>query len=155
MLQIFSFKMKYILSLFLLTIVFLTNVHAQDSSGAWKTLSKVTFKKQYDDLLGFKIDIPVFSEEVKAMDGKEITVRGYIVPTNGYKSHSDFVFSAFPYNMCFFCGGAGPETVMEVEAKESITYTAEVITIKGKLELNDQDPNRLMYTLKDAVLIKS
>lgn len=147
--------MKYLIYFFSLTMLFSTKALAQETQGAWKTLSKVTFKKQYDDLLGFKIDIPVFSDEVKALDGKEITVRGYIVPTNGYKSHSDFVFSAFPYNMCFFCGGAGPETVMEVEAKESITYTAEVITIKGRLELNDEDPNRLMYTLRDAVLIKS
>lgn len=147
--------MKYLIYFFSLTMLFSTKTLAQETQGAWKTLSKVTFKKQYDDLLGFKIDIPVFSDEVKALDGKEITVRGYIVPTNGYKSHSDFVFSAFPYNMCFFCGGAGPETVMEVEAKESITYTAEVITIKGRLELNDEDPNRLMYTLRDAVLIKS
>jgi hypothetical protein len=147
--------MKYALTFVFLTSLFAFNSNAQDTQGAWKKLSKVTFKKQYDDLLGFKIDIPVFSEEVKSMNGKEITVRGYIVPTNGYKSHSDFVFSAFPYNMCFFCGGAGPETVMEVESKESITYTAEVITIKGTLELNDEDPNRLMYKLKDAVLVKS
>ncbi|MEZ4983104.1 MAG: hypothetical protein R2769_16265 [Saprospiraceae bacterium] len=39
--------------------------------------------------------------------------------------------------------------------QESITYTAEVITIKGTLEPNDEDPNRLMYKLKNAVLVKS
>jgi hypothetical protein len=57
--------------------------------------------------------------------------------------------------MCFFCGGAGPETVMEVISKEPIKYTTEAITIKGKLDLNANDINRLMYGLKDAELIKS
>jgi hypothetical protein len=57
--------------------------------------------------------------------------------------------------MCFFCGGAGPETVLEVSALEPIKYTAEAITIKGKLELNDEDINRLIYSLTDVVLVKN
>jgi hypothetical protein len=30
----------------------------------WKTLSKITFKKEYDEMMGFKVDVPVFSEDV-------------------------------------------------------------------------------------------
>jgi hypothetical protein len=116
----------------------------------WKKLGKLTYKKQYDELLGFKVDVPVFSGEVKSLQGKEITVKGYIIPTDGYKSHTEFVFSAFPYNMCFFCGGAGPETVMEIYASEAIKYTTEPVTIKGFLQLNDKDSNRLMYSLNKA-----
>jgi len=56
--------------------------------------------------------------------------------------------------MCFFCGGAGPETVMEVFAKEPIKYSAEPVMLKGKLELNDSDVNRLIYTLKDVEIAK-
>lgn len=120
----------------------------------WKTLGKITYKKKYDELMGFKIDIPVFSEPIKALDGKEVVVKGYIIPVEGYKSHKEFILSAFPYNMCFFCGGAGPETVMEVEAIEGIEYSAEQVLIKGKLKLNDDDINRLMYLLTDAVIIE-
>lgn len=126
---------------------------AQSSENLWKTLGKITFKKQYDELLGFKVDVPVFSQEILAMEGKIVTIKGYIIPVEGYKSHKEFVFSAYPYNMCFFCGGAGPETVMEVYAKEPIKYTAEPITIKGKLELNSTDVNRLIYALNDVVLV--
>ena len=57
--------------------------------------------------------------------------------------------------MCFFCGGAGPETVMEVEALEPVEYTAEQVTLTGKLTLNDSDINRLMYLIKDAKLTKT
>lgn len=120
----------------------------------WKTLGKITYKKKYDEIMGFKVDIPVFSDPIKKLEGKEIKIKGYIIPVEGYKSHKEFIFSAFPYNMCFFCGGAGPETVMEVLASEAVEYTAEQIILKGKLKLNDQDINSLMYLLEDAVLIK-
>ncbi len=105
-------------------------------------------------MMGFKVDVPVFSEDVLAMDGKTVDVRGYIIPVEGYKGHKEFIFSAYPYNMCFFCGGAGPETVMEVFANEPIEYTAEPITIRGKLELNADDINRLIYALTDVVKVE-
>jgi hypothetical protein len=152
-------KKSIVLSLAIfLTFLSAQSVNAQDDRdevpNIWKTLSKITFKKEYDELMGFKVDIPVFSKEVEALDGKVVTVKGYIIPVDGYKSHTEFIFSAFPYNMCFFCGGAGPETVMEVEAKEPIKYTAESVTIKGKLKLNSKDINRLMYSMSDVVLVK-
>ncbi|MDQ3141156.1 MAG: hypothetical protein M3Q56_02795 [Bacteroidota bacterium] len=116
----------------------------------WPILGKVSYKKEYDELLGLKIDKPIFSKELKDLEGKEIQLKGYIIPTDGYKSHKEFVFSAFPYSMCFFCGQAGPETVLEVSAKKPITFTSEVIEIKGKLRLNPKDINRLMYHLVDV-----
>lgn len=120
----------------------------------WKTLAKITYKKEFDEIMGFKIDKPVFSDAIKAKEGEIVTVKGYIIPVEGYKSHTEFIFSAFPYNMCFFCGGAGPETVMEVQAVEPVKYTADAVTIKGKLSLNADDVNRLMYLLEDVTLVK-
>lgn len=140
------------------TLIFLApqiNISAQNGDNIWKALSRISYKKEYDELMGFKIDKPVFSEQIKALDGKEITIKGYIIPIEGYKSHKEFIFSAFPYSMCFFCGGAGPETVMEVEASEGIKYSADAITLKGIIKLNDKDINRLMYKLVNAKLIKN
>lgn len=124
------------------------------SPSLWKTLAKITYVKQYDEFLGFKIDKPVFSEEIKALDGKEVTVRGFIIPVEGYKGHKEFIFSAFPYANCFFCGGAGPESVMEVTTKEPVNYTAESITLKGILHLNSEDVNKLMFSLTEAKTVK-
>jgi len=120
----------------------------------WKTLAKITYKKEYDDFLGFKIDKPVFSEEIKALNGKEVRVKGFIIPVEGYKGQKEFILSAFPYSMCFFCGGAGPESVMNVSAIEPIEYSAESVILTGKLYLNSDDVNELMYSLKDARLAK-
>jgi hypothetical protein len=120
----------------------------------WKTLGKITYKKKYDEIMGFKVDVPVFSKPILDLNDKEITIKGYIIPVEGYKSHTEFIFSAFPYNMCFFCGGAGPETVMEVQAIEGVEYTADQVVLRGKLKLNDEDINSLMYLLEDAVLVE-
>jgi len=134
----------------------LSNIIAQDTDNQpniWKTLAKITFKKEYDELMGFKVDVPVFSTDVEELDGKEITIKGYIIPVEGYKSHTEFVFSAFPYNMCFFCGGAGPETVMEVVTTEPVKFSTEAIQIKGTLHLNSTDINKLIYSLSNAKMI--
>lgn len=139
----------------LLLAVYIGAADISAQSDIWKSLGKISYKKEYDELMGFKVDKPVFSESVKALEGKEITVKGYIIPVEGYKSHKEFIFSAFPYNMCFFCGGAGPETVMEVNALEGVKYAAEPITLKGKLKLNSTDINKLMYRIEGAKLIKS
>ena len=154
-------KLAFSIVTILCLLSFSTNVQAQvpgeepvKKANTWKTLGKITFKKKYDEMLGFKVDVPVFSPAVKALEGKEVTIRGYIIPVEGYKSHNEFIFSAYPYNMCFFCGGAGPETVMEVVAKEPIEYTAEAITIRGKLATNEDDINRLLYALTDVELVE-
>lgn len=146
--------MKYIFFLFFFTVGVAAVAQSTDDQNIWKTLSKLSYKKEYDELMGFKIDRPVFSEQVKALEGKEIVLKGYIIPTDGYKSHTEFIFSAFPYSMCFFCGAAGPETVMEVKATAGIKYVADAIWLKGTLRLNDKDINKLMYKIENAKLIK-
>jgi len=147
--------MKYIISTILSFAIMTASAQVESpSKNTWRTLGKITFKKVYDELMGFKVDMPVFSDTIKELEGKEITIKGYIVPTEGYKSHKEFILSAFPYNMCFFCGGAGPETVMEVESLEGVEFSADPITIKGILRLNDNDINRLMYKLEEATMVK-
>jgi len=119
--------------LFFLSVSVIMTTSAQEST--WKTLAKITYTKQYDELMGFKVDVPVFSEDIMAMEGQIIEVKGYIIPVEGYKSHKEFIFSAFPYTMCFFCGGAGPESVMELRLKKknSKFNLDEIATFSGIL----------------------
>jgi len=147
------YTMRALLLLCALFVFSGTALQAQDVN-LWKTLSKITYEKKFDELLGFKVDVPVFGEGIKALEGEIVEVSGYIVPVEGYKSHTEFVFSAYPYNMCFFCGGAGPETVMEVTSKEPVKYSTDRVKLRGKLLLNSDDINRLMYILIDAELVK-
>ena len=143
----------YSLAIVLLALASFGESLAQQAASAWPTMARVTFTKEYDELLGLKVDKPVFSEAVRALNGETVTLRGYVIPTEGYKSHKEFVFSAYPYASCFFCGGAGPETVVEVLAKAPIAYSADAVTLTGKLVLNSEDPNALMYRLEEATLL--
>jgi hypothetical protein len=141
-----TFRCFFIVSVFLAAEV----SYGQTNPNYWPVLAKLTYKKEYDELLGIKVDKPVFSSELRALEGKVIRLKGYIIPTDGYKSHKEFVFSAFPYSSCFFCGAAGPETVLEVMARQPIPYTSEPIEIQGKLRLNSKDINRLMFQLLEV-----
>lgn len=116
----------------------------------WKTLSKVTIEKRFDEVMNFEVDYPTFSEEVKALDGKEITLKGWMIPLDELRGENYFVLSALPFANCFFCGGAGPETVIEVFTNEEYDFTEDRITVTGKLKLNADDPTQLMYVMSKA-----
>jgi hypothetical protein len=63
------------------------------------------------------------------------------------------MLSAFPTATCFFCKGAGPESVMEVYPSKPIPFSKNAVTIKGKLELNELDYLKMAYILKNAQII--
>ncbi|TAD95335.1 MAG: hypothetical protein EAZ97_15680 [Bacteroidetes bacterium] len=134
---------------FIFIIFCFSDTYAQ-VGGLWKVLAKVQTKRKIDPKTKYEIEYPVFSEEVKALAGKTVSIKGYIIPLQELKNQSYFVLSSLPYNLCFFCGSAGPETVMEVNSKKKIAYTTEIISLKGKLRINDKDGEHLMYILDEA-----
>ena len=137
----------------LLTLIFLDTVTVLAQYSIWPILSGVKYKKVSDPLLGYEVDYPVSNDEIKSIEGRRVKVRGFIVPTNGYKSSREFVLSALPVKSCYFCGGAGPETVIEIRARQDIPVTAERVELEGRFRLNSADLNRLMFQLEDAILV--
>jgi hypothetical protein len=113
---------------------------------------KILFEVKYGDWLAYFN--PKFTDKIKALHQKTITIKGYLIPLQEQKKHTNFLLSAFPYDMCFYCGKAGPETVIEVTAKKPIKTTNEMITLRGTLQLNSQDPNHLFYIMPDAELLE-
>lgn len=150
-----------VLFLFLGSMVISTTMQAQDPAQqglqTWKELAKVKLEMRFDEEFQLDVEYPVFSESVKSLEGKEITVSGYLVPLEelGRESNEQFfILSSLPFNLCFFCGNAGPETVMEVFSVDRVRFSTDLITIRGKLKLNDSDPMRLMYILTEARQVK-
>ncbi len=138
---------------FILALLISYSIAYGQDPNVWKTLSKVEIKTKFNESLGFHVEYPIFSDEIKALDGKEITLSGFMMPLAELRGENYFVLSLLPFNNCFFCGGAGPETVMEVFSKKQIDFTEKKIKVKGKLTINPDDPMRLMYILKEAVLV--
>lgn len=121
------------------------------SATLWKVLMKVKWVKKYDKKARAYFYAPKFNKKVKALDGKEITIRGYLIPVDLYGDGDFAIISALPVASCFFCGGAGPETVMEVYTKQKIKADKSgKVTFKGRLELNEDNADHLIYILRDA-----
>ena len=140
--------------LILVGITFSTVLFAQKStykgfpSLIWPKLYDIQFVKSKDQHGEF--DKPVFSAGAKSLNGKTVTLPGYIVPfENGMKS-AHLMLSSLPLNACFFCGTGGPETVVEVYLKNQISYTEKPVEIQGVLKLNDKDPDKMVYILENA-----
>jgi hypothetical protein len=118
----------------------------------WKILADVSWERKYNKEYDEHINYSKFGNIVKPFDKKEVTIKGYLLPV---EVEGDYiVISAFPYQSCFFCGGAGVESVMEVYLKKKKTVKAMQIRVKGKLELNATDVNHLVYLLKDAEIVE-
>jgi hypothetical protein len=107
----------------------------------WPKLYAIQFQKEKD------FDKPIFTEEVVALASKTITLPGYMVPFESGMKGTHFMLSSLPLNACFFCGVGGPETVVEIFLTNPITYTDKPVEIKGKLILNDKDPDKMIYQL--------
>nr|WP_026955475.1 hypothetical protein [Algoriphagus vanfongensis] len=138
----------------LVGLVFLCSVgmtQAQDQN-VWKNLSEVTYKISEDNF--GELYVPVFSENIKKMEGEVVEADGYIIPFEGMFKPEHIILSSLPLAECFFCGSGGPETVMEVMLSDPIKYTSKRVKVRGKLTLNSQDPEKLMYILKDAALVE-
>ncbi|WP_421986993.1 hypothetical protein [Roseivirga sp.] len=142
-------------SIFLLLVFLFAGLQfsSAQKENTWKTLAKVTIEKRFDETLNYEIDFPTFSKEVKEINGKEITLQGWMIPLDELRGKNYFVLSALPFANCFFCGGAGPETVVEVFLKKDLSFTEDRVKVKGKLTINGDDPLKLMYILEEAEII--
>ncbi len=120
----------------------------------WETLRDVTFKKKwYPDEAVYML-YPTFGPAVQKLKGKEVSITGYILPID--LDANLYVLSAFPYSACFFCGGAGPESVMALKFKKNPRKfkTDERLTFKGTLSLNADDIYQMNYVLEGAEIVE-
>ena len=139
-----AMKQLFFLLLFIGTIPAI----GQTSTQNWETLSKLEYEKSSDEY--GEIFIPKFGPGIKALEGKKIELSGYIIPFEGMFGPKKLIISSLPVASCFFCGGAGPESVAEVYLEEEVKYTAKKVKVIGKLKLNAENADQLMYILKDA-----
>lgn len=118
----------------------------------WQVLAEVHFKQEKDGN-GYGMDIPVFSNHLKSYQKKKIVLKGYIIPLEESGGNGRFMLSSMPFNVCYFCGAAGPETVVEIETTEKIKFTTRQIAMQGILVLNDNDPDHHIYILRSAQIV--
>ncbi len=143
--------MKYFLSFFLALLV---SVACLAQSDGWSLFAKTKFEAKYNDKAAEYFLYPVFAPELKDLVGKEISLEGYYLPID-VDGDAYIILSKFPYSQCFFCGGAGPESIAEVtfKLKHDKFTMDQFIRVKGKLKLNEGDIDHGNFILEEAALI--
>jgi len=138
--------------LFLLLFI---SASAFAQTDTWATFAKTKFEAKFNDKAGEYFLYPGFPDELKNLVGKEISIEGYYLPIE-VEGNAYIILSKFPYSQCFFCGGAGPESIAEVsfKAKQAKFEPDQYIRVKGKLKLNEGDIDHGNFLVEEAVVIK-
>ncbi len=142
--------------IFMALALWLTGIgigQAQVSEKVWQSLTDVQFAEKYNAEVDAYYYYPTFGPKVKNMEGKEMEIRGYVIPVD--PTSNMYVLSYFPYSMCFFCGGAGPESIVELKLKDKkAKYKVDqIVTFRGKFRLNADNIYECNYILDDAVRV--
>jgi len=121
----------------------------------WGDLSMVTWEEKYDTAIGINLTQGVYDESILALDGEEVIISGYVIPLDALGL--SYALSRTSFASCFFCGQAGPETVMELRAPpRSISPNRQkntLIKFRGTLVVRHTNQDGLHYSLRDAVEI--
>ena len=116
-----------------------------DARGAvpWSLLSKTAIRK-----IAGKLG-PDFPAGLRSFNGKTVKLQGYILPLEAGQSHSRFLLSAWSPT-CPFCLTAGPEAMVEVQARSAVKYSLDPVVVQGRLQLLDNDAAGPFYRLVEA-----
>jgi hypothetical protein len=129
--------MKKIIAFCIIFLFAFTKTQAQEhefhdriTSDIWETIAKVKHRV-VDDYEYY----PIFNAEVRALNEKTVSLKGYMVPIKEGFQHTSFLLSVLPVSQCFFCGKNGIPMMIEVQLKKPVAYSEKVITVKGMIKL--------------------
>ena len=122
----------------------------------WPDLAIPDYRTEFNEEIQQEVSIPLFRDEVKRLHGQLVLIEGFYIPFEAEESDETFyILSQYPNSQCFFCGGAGPDTVMDLMMKSPPGHLKmdDRVTFKGRLRVNDSDVMYLNYILDDAELV--
>lgn len=103
----------------------------------------------------FQYDKPQFTPALRALDGKQVTVKGFIFPLDETEKQKLFLFGPFPIS-CPFHYHVTPAMVIEVHAdKAPVKFSYDPVVMTGRLQLVEKDmENSTFFRLLDARQVK-
>lgn len=117
----------------------------------WFTLQDVEFEKVEDEEFGLSYDKASFGQWPKSFDEQEVAIAGYMIPMDALGT--TWALSLNPNASCFFCKGAGPETVIRLWMQSDAVKrykTDEYMTWQGTLRINETNQYNFIYELWEA-----
>ena len=115
----------------------------------WKLLGQIDFIKKKNPHYG-EVMYPMINGTLKALQGKKIKASGFIVPIDS----KSYALSKNVFAQCFFCGNAGPETIMGIKFKGATPRlkTDTYVTMEGTFRYNADDIDDWIYHIENAVI---
>jgi hypothetical protein len=116
----------------------------------WKLLGEIRYMKKKHATYG-EVEFPIINAKLKNLNGKSVVMKGFIVPID----NKNYAISKNVFAACFFCGKAGPETIMGLKFKKATPKlkTDTYLVIKGKLRCNETDVEDWIYNIDNAEIV--
>jgi tetratricopeptide (TPR) repeat protein len=108
----------------------------------WEVLAETTLDRQYR---------PTFPKYLKELDGKTVSLAGFMQPLNEDLEQSSFMLIEYPVG-CWYCEMPEMTGIALIELKDgkSVTFTRGLVKVVGKLTVNAKDPENFLYTISQA-----
>lgn len=118
----------------------------------WGLLGKIKYNNKPHQDYPDGVMYPQVNAELKAKKGKKITISGFIIPID----NENYALSKNVFAQCFFCGQAGPETIMGITFKDlkKRLKTDQYVTLEGTFRYNETDIEDWIYHIENAVITK-
>ncbi|MEZ4839118.1 hypothetical protein [Flavobacterium sp.] len=119
---------------------------------SWKLLGIIKYIKKPDKDYPDGVMFPIINSDLKSKNKKKIVMSGFIIPIDNVS----YALSKNVFASCFFCGQAGPETIMGIKFKGATPKlkTDQYVTLEGTFRYNDNDVNDWIYHIENAVIVK-
>ncbi|RZJ61314.1 MAG: hypothetical protein EOO45_23445 [Flavobacterium sp.] len=119
---------------------------------SWKLLGQIKYVKKPSKDYPEGVMFPVVNASLKAKNKKSIIMSGFIIPID----NKNYALSKNVFASCFFCGQAGPETIMGIKFKngDMKLKTDQYVTLQGTFRSNETDVDDWIYHIENAVIIK-
>jgi hypothetical protein len=116
----------------------------------WKTFGDVDWTDKYSEEEDVYYYYPNFGPSVKELEGTEVVLKGFMLILG--TEEKIYILSRYPYASCFFCGAAGPDSIVQLKLKPGHPKFKidQRVSIKGKLKLNRDDFDQCNFILTDA-----
>jgi len=137
----------------ILSFFFHTNKSIGQKSIGWDILADITFEETFDEEEDAYWLAPSFGDVVKSYENQVVVVEGYLIPID--VAENIYLLSKYPYSACFFCGGAGPESIVELQLEKRAKGRGmdDRVRLQGRLVLNTADFDHFNYILKAALFL--
>jgi hypothetical protein len=117
----------------------------QSNDVLWKDFAKC--KISMDQNLSSKT---TYTPRVSAMDGKNVTISGFMQPLEAKDKFSHFLLSKNAPT-CAYCPPGGSNEVIEVFSSKPMAWKENLISITGTLVLVNDSKQGVLFQMKDAV----